>query len=584
MDSGPCGRSECNRNTHCRSGTAYAKGICSQGSAGRFGWESDGNHECDETNAGEDLTPATLSRFPSEAAELAEKPSRPYEHSTNFSHAEVDEMQYMRHVFNCRTTPRGVIATIAIWSLTCLATIGQEIELPTGQDRFEATLMDLQSRMEALEVQNSELKTQLSQFEEAAGEALKSEKWGREEARKNEPKYRATYNKGFVFEPVDPKKTPFELRVNGRMQFRYTGFDRDRKSYPTLAGTVPVETRNDFEIERGRLEFSGFMWDPKLQFYINIDADTDDQHRAIFHDFWVNYKFDDAFNLHAGKAFVPGSRDWLSGSTRTHLADRSMANSFFRPDRSIGIWAEGEIADGVFYRAMLANGFNTQDLRASTVPHEIDSLFAYSATSYWDPFGDYGKGYADIDCSCDFLARIGHSFTYAPNHGQDGHVGTRAEEAAIRLSDGSLLTATGVLGPGAQVRDFDVYLYAVDAAFKYRGWSMNSEYYFRWIQDMRANAPISTSKLYDDGFYVDLGKMIIAKKVELVGRVSTVDGAFGDTWEYAGGTNVYLNGDHSHKVTLDASVLDGSPTSASSPNYEVGQDGVLYRLQYQVAF
>ncbi len=470
-----------------------------------------------------------------------------------------------------------IAVALMILSSGSLAVQADEQDASLSGDRFEAILMDLQTRMEALEEQNTELKDQLTEFEE------KEEKEAAEN-KKNAPKYRADYNKGFVFEPIDKKKTPFELRVNGRMQFRYTGFSRERTSYPTLAGPVKVENRNDFEIERGRLEFSGFMWDPKLQYYVNIDADTDDQHRAVFHDFWVNYNFDESFNLYAGKAFVPGSRDWLAGSTRTHLADRSMANSFFRPDRSIGLWAEGELAEGVYYRAMLANGFNTQDLRASSAPHEIDSNFAYSATSYWDPFGDYGKGYADISGSSAPLVRIGHSFTYAPNEGQDGLAGTRAEESTFRLSDGSLLTAPGVLGAGATVQAFDVYLYSADIAFKYQGWSMNSELYFRWLQDLKANAPISTNQLYDHGFYVDLGKMIVPKKMELVGRVSSVDGMFGDAWEYAGGTNYYINGDHSHKITLDAAVLDGSPISASSPNYEVGQDGVLVRLQYQVAF
>lgn len=460
----------------------------------------------------------------------------------------------------------------------------QESVLPPNADRFESVLMDLQMRMEALETQNAELKSELASFEVAEKEEAEAAAKEKEAAKKKEPKYIANYSKGFVFEPIDKKKTPFELRVNGRMQFRYTGFHRDDETTQTLSGPVIVENRNDFEIERGRLEFSGFMWDPNLQYYINIDADTDDQHRAIFHDFWVNYKFDESFNLHAGKAFVPGSRDWLSGSTRTHLADRSMANSFFRPDRSIGIWAEGEIADGVFYRAMVGNGFNTQDLRASSAPHEVDAYLAYAASGYWDPFGDYGKGYADLECSNELLARIGHSFTYAPNHGQEDLSGIRTEESSIRLSDGSLLTTTGVLGAGAQVRAFDIYLYAIDAAFKYQGWSMNGEYYFRWLEDLRANAPIITNEIYDDGFYVDIGKMILPKKLEIVGRVSTVDGAFGDSWEYAGGTNIYVNGDHTHKITLDAAVLDGCPITASSPNYEVGQNGVLYRLQYQVAF
>ena len=142
----------------------------------------------------------------------------------------------------------------------------QDLAIPEGPDRFEAALLKLQERVESLEDQNSELKEELSSFKESEEKESAEQKKAAEEAKKKEPKYIATYDKGFVFKPVDPKKTPFELRVNGRMQFRYNGFNRDRSTYPTLAGPVPVETRNDFEIERGRIEFSGFMFEENLQY------------------------------------------------------------------------------------------------------------------------------------------------------------------------------------------------------------------------------------------------------------------------------------------------------------------------------
>ncbi|MEX0700914.1 MAG: porin [Planctomycetales bacterium] len=395
------------------------------------------------------------------------------------------------------------------------------------------------------------------------------------------PKFYVDYDDGFVIRPYDPEKTPFELQINGRMQFRYAGFQRDREFFVNRGGVVPVRNRNDFEIERGRLEFSGFMWDPKLQYYINIDADTDDNHDAKFHDFWVNYEFSKAFNLHLGKAFVPGSYDWTNGSTRTHFADRSMATTFFRPDRSLGIWATGEVAEGLHYRTMLANGFNTTDLE----PDEIDDEFAYSHMMWWDAVGDVGKGYADLEWHEDPALRIGSAYTFA-NQNPDFDRSPTAEENFVRLSDGTRLVTTGALAPGLTVDDFDIHLLAAFFNGKYRGWSVNAEFYFRWLQDLETQEGTAPpiNKLYDDGFYTDVGYMILPKKLEIIGRVSAVDGMFGDAWEYAGGFNWYINGDHSNKLTFDVSVLDGCPAENSGPNYVVGQDGILYRAQYQVAF
>ena len=395
-----------------------------------------------------------------------------------------------------------------------------------------------------------------------------------------EPRFYLDYDGGFVIRPFDKEKDPYELKVRLRMQFRYVGFSRDIRTWTDNAGvTRPVDPRSDFEIERGRLEFAGFFLDPKLHYYINIDADTDDNHDAKFHDFWINYVFSDAFDLYIGKAFVPGSRDWLNGSTRTHLADRSMATTFFRPDRSLGVWAIGEPLEGLHYRAMIGNGFDTTDFE----PEDIDNRFMYSGSVWWEPLGDFGKGYADLEYHDSLVVQVGNSFTFAAQKPFDD--GTpRREQFYAQLSDGTRLVDPGALAPGVTVNAFDTFLYAIDLAAKYRGWSINGEYFFRWLNDFgTVGGPIPHSQLYDHGFYVDCGVMLIEKKLEVVGRISTVNGLLGDAWEYAAGVNWYVNGKHSNKLTADISFLDGNPSSNSGPNYVPGQDGILFRVQWQIA-
>jgi hypothetical protein len=390
----------------------------------------------------------------------------------------------------------------------------------------------------------------------------------------------AGYGGGFFIRPVDGKRNPFELMINGRIQFRHTGFARDVTTWTDNAGVIrPVTDRQDFEVERGRLEFAGFLLDPALQFFINLDADTDDGHQVIFHDFWFNYAFSKAFDLHVGKAFVPGSREWLNGSARTRFSDRSMATTFFRPDRSVGVWAIGEPAEGCFYRVMVGNGFDAADLR----PEELDEKLVYSGSA-WVNFGDYGEGYSDLEWHLAPAAQVGHSFTFAGGGMQESAREPLAEENFVRLSDGTLLTQIGALAPGVTVNDFDIYLYSVDAALKYRGFSVNGEYFFRWLQSISGDGPLPISGFFDHGFSAETGYFLIPKRIEINARMSHVFGPFGDGQEYAGGINWFINATHQWKLTFDVSQLHNVPANNSGPNLRAGDDGMLFRTQLQVAF
>jgi hypothetical protein len=89
---------------------------------------------------------------------------------------------------------------------------------------------------------------------------------------------------------------------------------------------------------------------------------------------------------------------------------------------------------------------------------------------------------------------------------------------------------------------------------------------------------------FDSGFDVECGCFLIPQTIELNGRVSQVDGFFGDGWEYAGGLNWFLNGTHNHKVTFDVTALQHNPAHNSGPNLRAGDDGVLFRTQYEASF
>lgn len=397
---------------------------------------------------------------------------------------------------------------------------------------------------------------------------------------KDLPPYTAGYDGGFRIKPRDKKKNPFDLKINGRLQLRWSAFSRDQDTFTNRLGTIDTPSRNSFEIERGRLEFRGNILDEKTKFYFNLDADTDDNHVVIFHDFWFDRVINDNLTVRVGKAKVPSSYEWLEASTTTRFADRSVATTYFRADRSVGIWFLGDTPNDTYYQIGITNGFVTTDLE----PDQVDNNFAYTALTYHDFGGDFGNGHSDLEFHNNPVFRIGNSLSYTNTNPLDGQ--PTAEQNFARVSDGARLTDTGALAPGLTINDFDQYVVSAFLSGKWRGLSFNAEYYARWLQNFGTVEGPSTgiNELFDSGFYADVGYFLVPERFEANARISQIDGLYGDSWEYAAGWNYFINGTHKNKLSFDATLLDGIPTSSSSPNFELGQDGILYRLQYQIAF
>lgn len=392
--------------------------------------------------------------------------------------------------------------------------------------------------------------------------------------------YFADYDNGFMIRPFDKEEFPFELKINGWGQFRYHAFSRGVTTWTDNAGiTRPVRNRDAFDIERARLMFSGHFLDPKLGYLVLLDGDTDGGHTVDFFYYYFRWQICDSFELQLGKRKVPGTRQWLMSSRRTRLVDRPMSLDFFRPNLTVGLFGVGKLGETGHYEAMVGNGYFSSNAPNSSSDNELTFAF----TNYFDPWGAFGEQIADIDYSEQPLIRVGHSFVYSPQQGVVD--GVPIDEADfIRLSDGTRLTETGALGPGVTINSFNVYLYGVDLAWKYRGWSVDSEVFLRWIQQIEADGPISREQLFQHGFYVEAGKFLIPGVLDINARYSQVSGDFGTGREYGAGMNWYPLKTSRMKISIDAVKLENSPLQNTASDIMVGDTGTLIRSQFQAEF
>lgn len=407
-----------------------------------------------------------------------------------------------------------------------------------------------------------------------------------------EPEYEvgAQFNKGLFIRSTDLNQRPYSLYIGGRIQLRYIGFTRTADTWTDNTGTTrPIRNRNQFDVERARINFSGTALDPKLTYLFILDADGDGGSLVDGLAFYFNYEVDPALQIRVGRWKTAFTRQWLLSSRYQRLSDRSMATEFFRAGFSDGIWLLGDFAmlgsDGWHYETSLTNGLRTSS-RQST---QLDSNLAWAGTLYCDPLGDYGQGDSDFACHSSPVVRYGCGMVVdkTDDRSDAGVTFGLGDDNFVRLSDGTRLADTGALAPGVTLLSDRLIAASFDFGIKYAGWSANVEYFIRSLQNLRADGPLPMDQIYTYGFHLECGKFLVPRRWDVNFRMSHISGMFGDSAEYAAGLNYYFghgSDDRVNKFTLDVSRIENSAVNSTLADMLAGDDGVLFRAQVQIGF
>jgi len=452
-------------------------------------------------------------------------------------------------------------------------------------DRLEQTLKSVVEENRRLAEEVRTLKEQLgvrSQAEQAVAAPCPPPAAVPSAPEKPSRKYKVDYDNGFVIVPENLDESPFSLKVSFQDVFRYDGFARGASYWTDSAGNrIPIANSNYFAIPRGRVIFSGTALLPRLSYLLNIDYNTVTSNPIGFRAYELSYRFSRAFVLSVGQTKVPGSREWLeSAFAPLQGPDRSMATTFFRPSLSQGVWIRGQPVDGWYYHAMMANGFNTLNLQ----PNRLNNRFCWSGSTWWEPWGDFGRGYSDLQNHRDAAVRLGATYTLALGRGSQAD-SDAVENSPIRLSDGTVITTPGALAPGVTLQTYDISLAAIDLAYKYRGLGLSTELYFQDLLRLKGNGPLPITSTGAFGGFLQGGYFILPQRAELYTRTSYVTGHYGSGWEAAGGFNwFFLEGKENFRYTFDAAWLEHSPAGQNRTGFVAGQTGLLIRSQVTVVY
>jgi hypothetical protein len=377
-----------------------------------------------------------------------------------------------------------------------------------------------------------------------------------------------------------------ELAISAYALVRYLNQDDPDGIFTDHLGNVrPVDGRNDVYPHRAMVFFKGWVGAPELVYNIFVwTVNTTDQD-ALFGN--IGWQRSRKFSLYGGINGFPGTRS-LQGSHPYWLGhDRVMADEFFRPYFSFGVWAQGEPIPGLWYNVMV--GDNLSGLGITAV--QLDREFGWGGSMWWMPttheFGPKG-GYGDWELHEDLATRFGISATESNEDRQTFSLDEAPDNTTIRLADSLNVFELGALAPGVVVQEVDYQVLSLDAGIKYRGIFLQTELYRRRLDNFIASGPLPVREIVDEGFYVQAAFYPIKHKLELYGVTSQIfgdeDAGFDDSSEYLLGLNFYPLATRNHRLNIQVGEINDSPVSSTFGYYVGGLDGRLYSTAFSIYF
>jgi len=376
-----------------------------------------------------------------------------------------------------------------------------------------------------------------------------------------------------------------ELSISGYGMVRYLNqLDDDDVFTDHLGQERPVDGRQDIYSHRVLVWLNGWVGVPKLRYTMTFWTVTATDQDALFAN--IGYQFDEKFNLYVGIFGNPGSRS-MQGSHPFWLGhDRVMADEFFRPFFTQGMYANGQLMPGLWYSASIGNSSSTLGNTAA----QLDRDFTYGGSVWWMPttqeFGPRGA-YGDWEMHEELATRFGLSAVYSPEERYTG-IGSAPGNTALKLADSVNLFETGSLVPGVTITNADYRILSLDAGMKYKGIFLQFEYYQRWLDSFKADGVLPVGEIKDNGFYLQAAFYPIPRVLEVYGATSQIygdsDAGFGDSSDYILGMNYYPFNTRNHRLNLQYIDVNKSPVSSTFGYYVGGQEGETYSAAFSIFF
>ncbi len=379
-----------------------------------------------------------------------------------------------------------------------------------------------------------------------------------------------------------------ELRFKLFTYVRYLNTQGLNDSYTNAFGrTYDLDPRNDLQLNKVNVQFMGWLRDRRFRYlaYVWTNNTAQGLGAQVVVGGNLTYKVHRSLTVGGGVNALPGVRStegnfpyWLT------LDNRLIAEEFFRPSYTMGIWARGDVARGVDYQLMVGNNLSQLGIDAGQLDDDISTV---SAAIGWNPTtGEYGarSTFGDFEPHDRVATRVGAHFTTSDEDAQSQPDVQAPENVQLRLSDGSTIFTPGLFGQGTWIQRARYSMFSGDAGAKYKGFSIDAAFYQRTISDLRGTGmdSLGVHRFEDQGFQVQLSAMVLPRLLQVYAGYASINGEYGDPSEWRTGLNIYPWKDQEMRFNLEYIQLDGSPVGGLSLPYVVGGTGGVINLNFMM--
>ena len=381
---------------------------------------------------------------------------------------------------------------------------------------------------------------------------------------------------------------------NGQIYMRLFSYVRylnqkglDASYTDSFGNVIDVQQRQDVQLNKFFMPFSGWFLSPKFRYYLYVWSSNPSQGdpAQVVGAGNISYSFSRYLTLGGGITSLPSVRStegqfpyWLT------VDNRLIADEFFRGSYTSGFWLKGELSTKVKYMAMIANNLSTLGVSASQLDNTLDTA---SVMLQWLPttgeFGLYGT-FGDYDFHEKVATRLGVHFTQSTEDNQSQPGTNSIENSQIRLTDGSIIFTPDLFGPGISVEQVRYEMASVDAGIKYKGFALETEYYWRWLSDYTGPGTGVIEDIDDHGFQVQASAMFVPKVLQAYAGGSAILGDFGDGSELRAGVNWYPLQKRGLRLNVEWIHLNRSPVGYTAVPYAVGGNGDVYHVNFEMNF
>lgn len=351
--------------------------------------------------------------------------------------------------------------------------------------------------------------------------------------------------------------------------------------------TQDLRLRQDMQLQKVNLSFKGWLFDPDFRylFYTWTANTSQGQSAQVVVAGNLSYRFNDAFSLAGGIGALPSTRstnytfpNWL------RVDHRTIGDEFFRGSYTTGVWAWGNLTDELRYRVMVGNNLSQLGIDAGQLDGDMSTI---SGALWWMPTtGEFGpgEGFGDFEYHDDLATLFSLHFTRSREDSQSQPGVNDFENSQIRLSDGTRIFQPGAFATEGQIKKATYQMAATSAGFKYRGWSLDGEYYWRRVDDFSVVGEIPVDELFDHGFQLQGSTMLVPGALQAYVSGSKIFGEYGEPWDTAIGLNWFPMKRRELRVNLQGLYLDRSPVGYASVPFIVGGDGWVFTTDLMLSF